>query len=212
MSTSDRILTEIIARSPELDRSLQSVSTLVTHGAHHTPAYVSDGVPLVMATNVFADHIDLSNTRFISRQDHQAIYRRAPIERGDVLFINIGATTGTVTKVETDLQFSIKNVALVKPNRRILDADYLVYLLRSRTVKDRIATKQAQTCQSFLALRDLRDLRLPVPPIGEQVRIVAYLDGLRTKAGSLKKLQEERSKELDALMPSILCKAFAGEL
>ena len=43
-------------------------------------------------------------------------------------------------------------------------------------------------------------------------RIVAYLDGLQSKVDELRRLQTKTQKELDALMPSILPKAFAGEL
>lgn len=50
------------------------------------------------------------------------------------------------------------------------------------------------------------------PGIDEQKRIVAHLDSLQAKVNELKRLQAETQKELDALMPSILAKAFAGEL
>ena len=43
-------------------------------------------------------------------------------------------------------------------------------------------------------------------------RIVAYLDGLQAKVDQLKKLQAETAAELAALLPSILDKAFKGEL
>ena len=43
-------------------------------------------------------------------------------------------------------------------------------------------------------------------------RIIAYLDDLQGKVDELRRLQAETQKELDALMPSVLAKAFAGEL
>ena len=43
-------------------------------------------------------------------------------------------------------------------------------------------------------------------------RIIAYLDDLQAKVDELRRLQAETQKELDALMPSVLAKAFAGEL
>ena len=45
-----------------------------------------------------------------------------------------------------------------------------------------------------------------------QHRVVAYLDDLRAKADMLNRLQAETAAELDALLPSILDKAFKGEL
>lgn len=46
----------------------------------------------------------------------------------------------------------------------------------------------------------------------EQRRIVAYLDGLQAKVNALRELQSTSGEELPALMPSILDKAFKGEL
>ena len=46
----------------------------------------------------------------------------------------------------------------------------------------------------------------------EQRRIVAYPDGLQAKVTALRKLQSVSGEELSALMPSILDKAFKGEL
>lgn len=45
-----------------------------------------------------------------------------------------------------------------------------------------------------------------------QRRLVAYLDGLAGPVARLERLQTETAEELDALLPSILDKAFKGEL
>ncbi len=50
------------------------------------------------------------------------------------------------------------------------------------------------------------------PPLPEQHRIVAYLDGLQVQVNALKRLQAETAAELAALLPSVLAKAFRGEL
>lgn len=55
-------------------------------------------------------------------------------------------------------------------------------------------------------------IAVPAPLFSEQRRIVAYLDDLLVKVDTLKTLQEKTAAELDALMPSILDKAFRGEL
>ena len=53
---------------------------------------------------------------------------------------------------------------------------------------------------------------LPIPILSEQRRVVTYLDDLQAKVDVLKRLQTETAAELDALLPSILDKAFKGEL
>jgi hypothetical protein len=48
--------------------------------------------------------------------------------------------------------------------------------------------------------------------LDEQRRIVAYLDGLQAKVLALRELQSKTQEELAALLPSVLDKAFKGEL
>jgi type I restriction enzyme S subunit len=58
----------------------------------------------------------------------------------------------------------------------------------------------------------LKLLEISLPPLPEQRRIVAYLDGLQAKVDALSCLQAETGAELDALMPAVLDRAFKGEL
>jgi type I restriction enzyme S subunit len=58
----------------------------------------------------------------------------------------------------------------------------------------------------------LGNVELPLPHLPEQRRIVVYLDELQTKVAMLRRLQTETAAELDALLPSVLDKAFKREL
>lgn len=60
--------------------------------------------------------------------------------------------------------------------------------------------------------RYLKGLKIPVPKINEQRRIVSELDGLQAEVDNLKRCQTETAAELDALLPAILDLAFKGEL
>jgi type I restriction enzyme, S subunit len=53
---------------------------------------------------------------------------------------------------------------------------------------------------------------LRISPLDEQRHIVAYLDGLSEKVNELWWLQTESQVELDSLFPSVLDRAFKGEL
>lgn len=49
---------------------------------------------------------------------------------------------------------------------------------------------------------------IPVPPIQKQL----WFDDLYAKVDALKQLQSQTRAEIDALLPSVLDKAFKGEL
>jgi type I restriction enzyme S subunit len=74
-----------------------------------------------------------------------------------------------------------------------------------------LVTKQTTNLAS-INQRPLNEFKVFLPPLPEQRRIVAYLDDLQANVETLKQLQAETQAELDALLPSILDKAFKGEL
>jgi len=71
---------------------------------------------------------------------------------------------------------------------------------------------QAGTSVPAISQSKVESLSISVPPLAEQRRIVAELDALQAEVDALKKLQAETAAELDALLPSILDRAFKGEL
>jgi type I restriction enzyme S subunit len=101
---------------------------------------------------------------------------------------------------------------VIRPSSDVL-GEWIHALVRHKDFRDDAAAHfkgtagQQRVPQSFLEQKVIL-----VPPLADQRRIVAYLDGLQAKVDELRRLQAATQKELDALMPSILAKAFAGEL
>ena len=138
--------------------------------------------------------------------------QRVP-RRGDILYSAVGATLGVPAIVDTDEQFCFqRHVAIIKPEPSLIDSRYCWHMLRSRTVSESAWSKTTGTAQPTIPLRGIRTLEIPVPPLAEQRSIALSLDELNAKADKLKKLQAKTATELDALMPSILDRAFTGEL
>lgn len=85
----------------------------VRDGTHDTPKYQATGFPLVTSKNIYGGVLDLSDVKLISAQDHEQISARSKVDRNDILFAMIGSI-GNPVLVDTDLEFSVKNVALFK--------------------------------------------------------------------------------------------------
>jgi type I restriction enzyme S subunit len=134
-------------------------------------------------------------------------------ERGDILYSAVGATLGIPAVVDSDEPFCFqRHVAILKPDRKKVDSRFVWHMLGSRTVTEKAWASTTGSAQPTIALRAIRELPIPVPPLPEQRRIVAELDALQAEVDALKRLQAETATELDAMLPAILDRAFKGEL
>jgi type I restriction enzyme S subunit len=91
---------------------------------------------------------------------------------------------------------------------------YLDLVLKSHALRRQIERGATGTSSTMKNISKDKVLALLVPsqPLPEQRRIVAHLDALQAQADALQSLQSETAAELDALLPAVLAKAFAGEL
>jgi type I restriction enzyme S subunit len=94
------------------------------------------------------------------------------------------------------------------------DTRFIWYWLQAPQVRGFIERNAKGTSPTMKKISQGTVMAIPFPrvPLQEQQRIVAELDGLQTKVDRLKGLQQKTAAELDALLPSILDKAFKGEL
>ena len=90
---------------------------------------------------------------------------------------------------------------------------FFVAMWNSKPMRDHIEMT-AKTTSGIWKINQshMASFSVPLPPVSEQLRIVAYLDDLQSKIDSLKRLQSETAAELDALLPSVLDRAFKGKL
>ncbi len=98
----------------------------------------------------------------------------------------------------------------ILPNSELFDARFIQFWLRSLYIDLREESQGGAQPNWNGAL--IKRLEIALPSISEQRRIVAELDTLQSQIDKLKQLQAETAAELDALMPSILDRAFKGEL
>jgi type I restriction enzyme S subunit len=135
--------------------------------------------------------------------------RNSTVKPYEVLVGRYGASLGKILRGKAGAY----NVAMCKavPIRTDVDRDFLAYTLAHGHFQERLA-EISRSAQAGFNKNDLKGVRIVLPSLPEQRRIVAYLDDLQTKVDALKGLQHETATELDALLPSILDKAFKGRL
>ena len=159
----------------DLEVDVDGLEKLVD-GTHRTPKYTLSGVPFISVTNMSSGKLDLSNTKFISEEEHQELWKRCNPERNDILLSKVG-TTGVPAIVDTDIQFSLfVSVALLKFNKQLLDIDFLVYAILTPDFQRQCQEHTRGVGNKNWVIVDIANTMLPLPPLAEQKRIVAKLE------------------------------------
>jgi type I restriction enzyme S subunit len=157
---------------------------------------------------------DISNSGRYIRTHSQSLNKEGlAISRmfpaGTVAIAITGATIGVTGILGFDSCFPDSIVGIqAKPD---LVTPEFIYLAVEHAKKTALA-EATQTTQPNINLGNLQRLKVHVPPLPEQRRIVAELDAVQADVEILKNLQAETASELGALLPAILDRAFSGEI
>jgi type I restriction enzyme S subunit len=193
--------------------TLADACTSITDGDHMTPEFSDTGVKFIFVGNVSSGVLHFNNSKMVTEDYFRELKPHRVPERGDILYSAVGATLGIPAVVDNDEPFCFqRHVAILKPNRERLDSKYIWHMLSSQTAFKKAWASTTGTAQPTVPLRAIKEIPFPIPALSEQRRVVVYLDDLQTKVDSLKRLQAQTAAELDAMLPSILDKAFRGEL
>lgn len=101
--------------------------------------------------------------------------------------VNIGAGVATTALVNVNYEFSLKNVALLKPNTQKLVGEYLnqSQIYRKETIAKSLLSGGAQP---FLSLSQIGRIKIALPPEPEQRSIATALSDMDELLGGLDRL------------------------
>jgi type I restriction enzyme, S subunit len=194
---------------------LEDLCLIITDGTHQTPRYVEEGRIFLSAQNVKPFRFMPKKHRKVSEEDFLNYTRNNKPQKGDVLLTRVGAGIGEATVVDQDIEFAIYvSLALLRPDSDRLLAEYLVHWLNSPVGREcsRRETLGKGHSQGNLNLKLLRDFKIPMPSLAQQRKIVGELESLQRETDELRDAHSEMAAELNALLPAVLSKAFAGGL
>lgn len=186
----------------------------ITDGTHHSPVNTPTGEYMyVTAKNIKETGIDLTNITFVSKGVHDEIYSRCDVQYGDVLYIKDGATTGiaTVNTIEEPF-FLLSSVAVLRPDKKQIVAEYMVYNLNSSQTKTMMINNMSGNAITRLTLSKIKTAPITVCSLDEQDEIVRILDDHLTKEQQAKEAAEGVLEQIDLIKKSVLARAFRGEL
>ena len=170
----------------------------VRDGTHYSPTYVSNGYPFITSKNLNDDGtIDFENVNYISTEDYNEFSKRSKPNKGDILFGMIG-TIGKPVLVNTDIEFAIKNVALIKEEKLLLNK-YLIHKLLSKSILDQFNKNKDGGTQQFISLGNIRKLSIRYPSISEQLKVAQFLELVNDRITTQNKIIKEHNSYIFSL-------------
>jgi type I restriction enzyme S subunit len=172
------------------------------------------GTPILRMGNIQNGRLDLRDLKYLHLNAKDR--RRLLLEKGDILVnrTNSAELVGKCAVFDMEGEYSFASYLIrIRLDKDRAEPSLVASYINSPTGRAYMFSERKQmTGQANVNATKLKALPIALPPLEEQRHIVAYLDRLQVKVEALKKLQAQTAAELDALLPSILDKAFKGEL
>ncbi len=196
------------------DVDLSSITTLVTSGSRGWAKYYSaSGSIFVRAQNISKDMLDLSDIAYVKLPNATEGIRTL-IKQNDILVTITGANVTKTAHVDIEIKdaYVSQHVGLVRVKNSVNSKFvYLFLISESHGRKQLLASAYGQG-KPQLNLDNIKDVKITLPLIEEQIEIVKKVNHLFAFADKLEARYTKAKAMLDKLPQSILAKAFRGEL
>jgi len=190
------------------------------NGLSPKPEVETGGRPMLRINAVSSSpsrFVDLTPAKQVEVSDEEA--RPFELQHNDVFIVRYN---GDINRVAKPAIYKATNgcravfpdkLMRLRPEPSRMLPDFLVFALATSSVREQIEDLGRTTAGNIgINGENAKSFIVPVPPVPEQYRIVAELDALQMEVDALQCLQAETAAALDALLPTILDRAFKGDL
>ena len=154
--------------------------------------YVSSGVKVLQANNIYLGSVNYDKLKFITREEYVTISPQYKPTINDVLYSNIGARFGYASILENEepCTFSWNVLRLIINDFSKVDKYYLKNILNTDFLRKNILSKSSTSTMPFISGKELKLINIPLPSIAIQRQIVAQIEKVQGIVNANKELIE----------------------
>lgn len=192
--------------------SVQSICDNIVDCPHSTPKWTQKGKICLRTSNFKRGYLDLTEINYVSEETYNIRNARLIPQPGDVLYSREGAILGIACIIPENLCVCLgQRMMLLRPNTRVVNK-FLMYYLNSPRVTAYVASITGGSASPHVNVGDIKNFKLPVPPISEQIKLIEKLESRLSVCDSIEKTIDTALQESEAMRQSIFKKAFEGEI
>ena len=167
--------------------NLGDICESIADGDHMPPPKADTGIPFITISNITEQNkIDFSNTMFVPHAYYDALAEKRKPQKGDVLYTVVGSY-GIPVCIEEDSEFVFqRHIAILRPKKQIVKPRYMFHAMQSSAFKAQADKTAKGVAQKTIGLAALAAMKLPVPSLDVQSRIVNVLDNFDAICSDLK--------------------------
>ena len=169
--------------------------------------YVDDGEIIALrALNVREGILDLTDVKRIYKNVSDEL-PRSKLFKGDILFTYVGANIGQFALVDANEKYHLApNICRIRAKHNCLPF-YLFSYFRTKSFKDNLDNYSVGSSQPTMPMGNVRQIKVPVPPLPEQTAIAEVLSSLDDKIDLL----HRQNKTLEQLAEMLFRQWFVEE-
>ena len=191
---------------------LGSICDKIVDGDHNPPKGLDTPTQFLMLSSRNVNHNrieDLDNVRYISEKVFVIENERTKLMAGDILFTSVGSL-GRSCVYQGGMNFCFqRSVSVI---HTLINNYWLKYYFDSSYYQNYIIDKATGTAQLGFYLQQLEDSFIAVPPINEQIRIVAEIEKWFTLIDELELNKIELQEFIRQAKNNVLNLAIKGKL
>ena len=184
----------------------------LTDGTHGTYERFDSGKLLLSSKNVQHNGLVIGNNEsYISEEDSNSIVANGFPQKNDLLLCCIGASIGRCILYPFDYPIAFqRSVIFIRCNKWILPK-MMMYNLQSTSSLMQEQMVVNVSAQAGLYQGLVKQLYVMVPPIGEQEKIILFLDKKTAEIDSLITEKESLIKDLESYKKSLIYEVVTGK-
>lgn len=193
-------------------KMLSILSMRVVDGPHESPELYDEGIPYISATAIENGKINFDLMRgYISEEYCDICDLRYKPQLHDILVIKLGASTGQVAIVETTDRFNIwVPLAAVRCNEKA-NPYFVYYAFQSDYFLKQMEMSWTYGTQQTLGVKSIERLRIMLPTLEEQKKIVRYLKNKCDSIDAAVKNKENLINKLTDYKKSLIYEVVTGK-